>query len=92
MQRWVGGVMPGDPGGLAAETGQPLGSPKPPSVPNGTSPATVVHADVQAPEARAFYGFQIAMENVHSEMYSLLLEHYVRDPAVRRRAGLHAWG
>lgn len=40
-------------------------------------------ADVQLPEARAFYGFQIAMENVHSEMYSLLLEHYVRDGAER---------
>lgn len=39
--------------------------------------------DVQLPEARAFYGFQIAMENVHSEMYSLLLEHYVRDGAER---------
>lgn len=36
-------------------------------------------ADVQVPEARAFYGFQIAIENVHSEMYSLLLEHYVKD-------------
>ncbi|XP_019197679.1 PREDICTED: ribonucleoside-diphosphate reductase small chain A [Ipomoea nil] len=35
--------------------------------------------DVQIPEARAFYGFQIAMENVHSEMYSLLLETYIKD-------------
>ena len=35
--------------------------------------------EVQIPEARAFYGFQIAIENVHSEMYSLLLEHYIRD-------------
>ena len=43
----------------------------------------MVVADVQIPEARAFYGFQIAMENVHSEMYSLLLEHYVRDSAER---------
>ncbi|GFZ21916.1 ribonucleotide reductase 2A [Actinidia rufa] len=34
--------------------------------------------DVQIPEARAFYGFQIAMENIHSEMYSLLLETYIR--------------
>ncbi len=40
------------------------------------------NAEVQLPEARAFYGFQIAMENVHSEMYSLLLDAYVRDPAV----------
>ena len=44
-----------------------------------------IHADVQVPEARAFYGFQIAIENVHSEMYSLLLEHYVHDPKVRQR-------
>merc|ERR1711957_376577 len=28
----------------------------------------------------AFYGFQIAMENIHSETYSLLIEQYVRDP------------
>jgi hypothetical protein len=40
---------------------------------------------VQVPEARAFYGFQIAIENVHSEMYSLLLEHYIRDGALRQR-------
>ena len=32
-------------------------------------------------QARAFYGFQIAIENIHSEMYSLLLETYIRDPA-----------
>ncbi|KAJ0989302.1 hypothetical protein J5N97_007658 [Dioscorea zingiberensis] len=35
--------------------------------------------EVQVAEARAFYGFQIAMENIHSEMYSLLLETYVKD-------------
>lgn len=39
--------------------------------------------DVTAPEARAFYGFQIAMENVHSEMYSLLLDAYIRDKYAR---------
>ena len=33
--------------------------------------------DVEAPEARAFYGFQIAMENIHSEMYSLLIDTYL---------------
>ncbi len=44
------------------------------------------NAEVQLPEARAFYGFQIAMENVHSEMYSLLLDAYVRDPAVSVQA------
>ena len=36
--------------------------------------------DVQASEARAFYGFQIAMENIHSEMYSLLIDTYIKDP------------
>ena len=36
-------------------------------------------ADVQLSEARAFYGFQIAMENIHSEMYSLLIDTYVKD-------------
>lgn len=35
--------------------------------------------DVQLPEARCFYGFQIAMENIHSETYSLLLETYIKD-------------
>ena len=36
-------------------------------------------SDVQLSEARAFYGFQIAMENIHSEMYSLLIETYISD-------------
>ena len=35
--------------------------------------------DVQVSEARAFYGFQIAMENVHSEMYSILIDTYIKD-------------
>jgi ribonucleoside-diphosphate reductase subunit M2 len=35
--------------------------------------------EVQFSEARAFYGFQIAMENIHSEMYSLLIETYIKD-------------
>lgn len=35
--------------------------------------------DVQLSEARAFYGFQIAMENIHSETYSLLIETYIND-------------
>jgi len=39
--------------------------------------------DVQIPEARCFYGFQVAIENIHSEMYSLLIETYVRDSAER---------
>ena len=36
-------------------------------------------SDVQISEARAFYGFQIAMENVHSESYSLLIDTYIKD-------------
>lgn len=34
--------------------------------------------DVQLAEARAFYGFQIAMENIHSETYSLLIDTYIQ--------------
>merc|ERR1719394_1344275 len=41
--------------------------------------------EVQIPEARAFYGFQIAMENIHSETYSLLIEQYIRDPAQQEK-------
>jgi ribonucleoside-diphosphate reductase subunit M2 len=39
--------------------------------------------EVQAPEARCFYGFQIMMENVHSETYSLLIDTYIRDEEER---------
>ncbi|KAJ6515984.1 ribonucleotide reductase [Mycena sanguinolenta] len=39
--------------------------------------------EVQAAEARCFYGFQIMMENIHSETYSLLIDTYIRDPAER---------
>jgi len=39
--------------------------------------------EVQIPEARFFYGFQIAMENIHSETYSLLIDTYVKDAATR---------
>ncbi|XP_036331134.1 ribonucleoside-diphosphate reductase subunit M2 [Rhagoletis pomonella] len=56
--------------------------------------------EVQITEARCFYGFQIAMENVHSEMYSILIDTYIKDgkqrdylfnaietmPAVKRKA------
>merc|ERR1712238_362970 len=42
-------------------------------------------SEIQVPEARAFYGFQIAMENIHSETYSLLIEQYVRDPEEKDR-------
>jgi ribonucleotide reductase beta subunit family protein with ferritin-like domain len=36
-------------------------------------------SEVQVPEARCFYGFQIAMENIHSEVYSLLIDTYISD-------------
>ncbi|KAJ3304695.1 Ribonucleotide-diphosphate reductase (RNR), small subunit [Kappamyces sp. JEL0829] len=39
--------------------------------------------EVQIPEARCFYGFQIMIENIHSEMYSLLIDTYIKDPAQR---------
>ena len=38
-------------------------------------------SEVQIPEARCFYGFQMAIENIHSEVYSILIDTYVRDPA-----------
>jgi ribonucleoside-diphosphate reductase subunit M2 len=41
--------------------------------------------DVQLSEARAFYGFQIAMENIHSEMYSLLIDTYIQDGVEKKR-------
>uniref|UniRef100_A0A1A8JI10 Ribonucleoside-diphosphate reductase subunit M2 n=1 Tax=Nothobranchius kuhntae TaxID=321403 RepID=A0A1A8JI10_NOTKU len=39
--------------------------------------------EVQVTEARCFYGFQIAMENIHSEMYSLLIDTYIKEPKER---------
>lgn len=39
--------------------------------------------EVQAAEARCFYGFQIMMENIHSETYSLLIDTYIKDPKQR---------
>lgn len=39
--------------------------------------------EVQIPEARCFYGFQIMMENVHSETYSLLIDTYISEPKQR---------
>ena len=36
-------------------------------------------SEVQLPEARAAYGFQLMMENVHSETYSLLIDTYIKD-------------
>lgn len=42
-------------------------------------------SDVQLAEARAFYGFQIAMENIHSEVYSVLIDTYVTDTIERNK-------
>jgi len=36
--------------------------------------------EVQYPEAKCFYGFQIMMENIHAETYSLLIDTYIKDP------------
>jgi len=61
--------------------------------------------EVTSPEARCFYGFQIAVENMHSETYSLLIDTYVKDqkekmhllcvietvPCVRRKANWALW-
>jgi len=41
--------------------------------------------EVQIPEARCFYGFQIMMENIHSETYSLLIDTYIKDPAEKEK-------
>lgn len=41
--------------------------------------------EVQVPEARAFYGFQLMMENIHSETYSLLLDTYIKDRVEKDR-------
>ncbi len=41
--------------------------------------------EVQYPEARCFYGFQIMMENIHSETYSLLIDTYIKEPAERHK-------
>lgn len=42
-------------------------------------------AEVQYTEAKFFYGFQIMMENIHSETYSLLIDTYIKDTAEKNR-------
>lgn len=42
-------------------------------------------SEVQIPEARCFYGFQIMMENIHSETYAQLIDTYTKDPAEKDR-------
>lgn len=41
--------------------------------------------DIELSEARAFYGFQIAMENIHSEMYSLMIDTLIKDETEKSR-------
>jgi ribonucleoside-diphosphate reductase beta chain len=41
--------------------------------------------DVKIPEARCFYGFQVAIENIHAEMYSLLIDTYIKDNKEKER-------
>jgi len=41
--------------------------------------------EVQYPEAKCFYGFQIMMENIHAETYSLLIDTYIKDPKEKQR-------
>lgn len=41
--------------------------------------------DIKAPEARSFYGFQAAIENIHSEVYSLLIDTYIKDSSDKDR-------
>ena len=42
-------------------------------------------SEIQLSEARAFYGFQIAMENIHSEMYSLLIDTYIKESEEKKK-------
>jgi len=42
-------------------------------------------SEVQLPEARTAYGFQLMMENVHSETYSLLIDTYIKDKEEKTR-------
>jgi ribonucleoside-diphosphate reductase beta chain len=42
-------------------------------------------SEVQYPEAKFFYGFQVMMENIHSETYSLLIDTYVKDPIEKNK-------
>jgi len=41
--------------------------------------------EIQVPEVRCFYGFQIAIENIHSEVYSHLLETLIKDATEKKK-------
>ena len=47
--------------------------------------ATRFMRDTDIPEARCFYGFQIAIENIHAETYSLLIDTYIKDAEEKKR-------
>ena len=42
-------------------------------------------SEVQYTEAKFFYGFQVAIENIHSETYSLLIDTYIKDATEKNR-------
>ena len=46
---------------------------------------TTFCAEVQVPEARCFYGFQTAIENIHSEMYSLMIDKFAGSPEKKEK-------
>lgn len=51
----------------------------------GENLAANFYGEVQVPEARAFYGNQLAIESVHAETYGLLIESFIDDPTERQR-------
>lgn len=51
----------------------------------GENLAQRFYSEVQWPEARCFYGFQIAMENIHSETYSLLIDTYINNETEKNK-------
>lgn len=73
---------------------------RPPPPQQSQNLASNFSSEIQLSEARCFYGFQIAIENIHSEVYSLLIDTYVKEasekthlfnametvPCVRRKA------
>lgn len=75
--------LPPSPSSAAASLRPLLTPPCPPCRRPPACLYSCLPAEVQIPEARAFYAFQSAIESVHSETYGLLLEQYIRDPQVR---------
>jgi ribonucleoside-diphosphate reductase beta chain len=45
--------------------------------------------EVQLPEAKCFYGFQIMIENIHAETYSLLIDTYIKDQKEKPACSMH---